>query len=149
MPCDYQKHIFNVNHFFSFILCVCVCVWRRSDAVLCDETNTHIHMYGIIITNIICVNPSSSLHSLSSQVNFLACQFFALAAAFWFRLYLSPGHANPLIRHAVATLLGISFLIFCFGWYCITQSFIFSTVTQWHDSISSTCSVKICDSYYL
>ncbi|XP_028281512.1 lysophospholipid acyltransferase 1 [Parambassis ranga] len=51
------------------------------------------------------------------QVNFLACQFFALAAAFWFRLYLSPGHANPLIRHAVATLLGIAFLIFCFGWY--------------------------------
>ncbi|CAN9513997.1 unnamed protein product [Ophioblennius macclurei] len=51
------------------------------------------------------------------QVNFLACQLFALAAAFWFRLYLSPSHANPLIRHAVATLLGITFLIFCFGWY--------------------------------
>ncbi|KAM3614730.1 uncharacterized protein V6R79_018570 [Siganus canaliculatus] len=51
------------------------------------------------------------------QVNFLACQLFALAAAFWFRLYLSPSHANPLIRHAVATLLGIAFLIFCFGWY--------------------------------
>ncbi|XP_072250732.1 lysophospholipid acyltransferase 1 [Leuresthes tenuis] len=51
------------------------------------------------------------------QVNFLACQLFALAAAFWFRLYLSPGHANPLVRHAVATLLGVAFLIFCFGWY--------------------------------
>uniref|UniRef100_A0A672G924 Membrane bound O-acyltransferase domain containing 1 n=1 Tax=Salarias fasciatus TaxID=181472 RepID=A0A672G924_SALFA len=51
------------------------------------------------------------------QVNFLACQLFALAAAFWFRLYLSPSHANPLIRHAVATLLGIAFLIFCFGWF--------------------------------
>ncbi|KAK1895199.1 Lysophospholipid acyltransferase 1 [Dissostichus eleginoides] len=51
------------------------------------------------------------------QVNFLACQLFALAAAFWFRLYLSPSHANPLVRHAVATLLGIVFLIFCFGWY--------------------------------
>uniref|UniRef100_A0A671XPM4 Membrane bound O-acyltransferase domain containing 1 n=1 Tax=Sparus aurata TaxID=8175 RepID=A0A671XPM4_SPAAU len=51
------------------------------------------------------------------QVNFLACQLFALAAAFWFRLYLSPSHANPLVRHAVATLLGIAFLIFCFGWY--------------------------------
>nr|XP_020490241.1 lysophospholipid acyltransferase 1 [Labrus bergylta] len=51
------------------------------------------------------------------QVNFLACQLFALIAAFWFRLYLSPGHANPLVRHAVATLLGIAFLIFCFGWY--------------------------------
>ncbi|KAM6995393.1 lysophospholipid acyltransferase 1 [Tautogolabrus adspersus] len=51
------------------------------------------------------------------QVNFLACQLFALIAAFWFRLYLSPGHANPLVRHAVAALLGIAFLIFCFGWY--------------------------------
>uniref|UniRef100_A0A665SV48 Membrane bound O-acyltransferase domain containing 1 n=1 Tax=Echeneis naucrates TaxID=173247 RepID=A0A665SV48_ECHNA len=53
------------------------------------------------------------------QVNFLACQLFALAAAFWFRLYLSPSHANPLVRHAVATLLGIAFLIFCFGWYSV------------------------------
>ncbi|XP_061572410.1 lysophospholipid acyltransferase 1 [Cololabis saira] len=51
------------------------------------------------------------------QVNFLACQLFALAAAFWFRLYLSPRHASPLVRHAVATVLGIVFLIFCFGWY--------------------------------
>ncbi|XP_056142233.1 lysophospholipid acyltransferase 1 [Lampris incognitus] len=51
------------------------------------------------------------------QVNFLACQVFALGAAFWFRLYLSPSHASPLVRHAVATLFGISFLIFCFGWY--------------------------------
>lgn len=51
------------------------------------------------------------------QVNFLACQFVALIAAFWFRLYLSPGHANPLVRHAAATLLGIAFLIFSFGWY--------------------------------
>nr|XP_020452528.1 lysophospholipid acyltransferase 1-like [Monopterus albus] len=51
------------------------------------------------------------------RVNFLACQGFALAAAFWFRLYLGPSHANPLVRHAVATLLGIAFLMFCFGWY--------------------------------
>ncbi|XP_076008707.1 lysophospholipid acyltransferase 1 [Genypterus blacodes] len=51
------------------------------------------------------------------QVNFLACQLFALAAAFWFRLYLCPKHASPLVRHAVATLFGVSFLIFCFGWY--------------------------------
>ncbi|XP_056301183.1 lysophospholipid acyltransferase 1 isoform X3 [Pseudoliparis swirei] len=51
------------------------------------------------------------------QVNFLACQLFGLAAAFWFRLYLSPSHANPLVRHSVAALLGVVFLIFCFGWY--------------------------------
>ncbi|XP_026149360.1 lysophospholipid acyltransferase 1 [Mastacembelus armatus] len=51
------------------------------------------------------------------QVNFLACQLFALGAAFWFRLYLSPNHTSPLVRHAVATLVGFFFLIFCFGWY--------------------------------
>lgn len=51
------------------------------------------------------------------QVNFLACQVFALGAAFWFRLYLSPRHASPLVRHTVATLFGVSFVIFCFGWY--------------------------------
>ncbi|XP_030639097.1 lysophospholipid acyltransferase 1 [Chanos chanos] len=51
------------------------------------------------------------------QVNFLACQAFALTAAFWFRLYLSPRSVSPVVRHAVATLLGTSFIIFCFGWY--------------------------------
>ncbi|XP_077455666.1 lysophospholipid acyltransferase 1 [Stigmatopora argus] len=50
------------------------------------------------------------------MVNFLACQLFALLSAFWFRLYLSPCHSNPVVRHAVATLLGITFLIYCFGW---------------------------------
>ncbi|CAL8289280.1 unnamed protein product [Merluccius merluccius] len=53
------------------------------------------------------------------QVNFLACQVFALGAAFWFRLYLGPRHASPLVRHAVATLFGIAFVIFCFGWYSV------------------------------
>uniref|UniRef100_A0A8C5F010 Lysophospholipid acyltransferase 1-like n=1 Tax=Gouania willdenowi TaxID=441366 RepID=A0A8C5F010_GOUWI len=53
----------------------------------------------------------------TKNVNFLACQLFALVAAFWFRLYLSPNHTIPVVRHAVATLLGIAFLIFCFGWY--------------------------------
>ncbi|KAG9339354.1 hypothetical protein JZ751_023746 [Albula glossodonta] len=51
------------------------------------------------------------------QVNFLACQVFAVGAAFWFRLYLSPQHASTVVRHAIATLLGAFFLIFCFGWY--------------------------------
>ncbi|XP_037309065.2 lysophospholipid acyltransferase 1 isoform X2 [Pungitius pungitius] len=51
------------------------------------------------------------------QVNFLACQLFALAAACWFRLYLRPSRANPRVRHAVAALLGVVLLIFCFGWY--------------------------------
>ncbi|KAM9310436.1 lysophospholipid acyltransferase 1 [Pholidichthys leucotaenia] len=51
------------------------------------------------------------------QVNFISCQLFALGAAFWFRLYLSPSHASPLVRHTVATFLGTAFLFFCFGWY--------------------------------
>ena len=71
-----------------------------------------------------------------TQVNFLACQLFALAAAFWFRLYLSPSHANPLVRHAVATLLGIVFLIFCFGWYC--QSICSHTVVLHSTSLMIT-----------
>uniref|UniRef100_A0A3Q2XVS6 Membrane bound O-acyltransferase domain containing 1 n=1 Tax=Hippocampus comes TaxID=109280 RepID=A0A3Q2XVS6_HIPCM len=50
-------------------------------------------------------------------VNFLACQLFALSSAFWFRLYLSRQHSSPLARHAVATLLGVTLIIFCFGWY--------------------------------
>ncbi|KAJ0000207.1 hypothetical protein NQD34_012049 [Periophthalmus magnuspinnatus] len=51
------------------------------------------------------------------QVNFMTSQLFALIAAFWFRLYLSPTHTNPLVRHAVAALFGIAILFFCFGWY--------------------------------
>ncbi|KAK1173396.1 lysophospholipid acyltransferase 1-like isoform X1 [Acipenser oxyrinchus oxyrinchus] len=53
------------------------------------------------------------------QVNFLACQLCALLAAFWFRLYLSPNKASTTIRHAVSTLLGAYFAIFCFGWYSL------------------------------
>ncbi|KAJ8013366.1 hypothetical protein DPEC_G00052520 [Dallia pectoralis] len=53
------------------------------------------------------------------QVNFLACQLFALCAAFCFRLYLRPPYANPLLRHAVSILFGLSFITFCFGWYAI------------------------------
>ncbi|XP_014850217.1 PREDICTED: lysophospholipid acyltransferase 1 [Poecilia mexicana] len=62
--------------------------------------------------------PVSGYLGLSlDQVNFLACQLCALLAAFWFRLYLSPNHVSPMVRHAVATLLGVAFLLFCFGWY--------------------------------
>ncbi|KAL0963351.1 hypothetical protein UPYG_G00305140 [Umbra pygmaea] len=53
------------------------------------------------------------------QVNFLACQVFALGAAFCFRLYLSPYHASPLVRHTVAIIFGLSFIVFCFGWYAV------------------------------
>ncbi|XP_034031132.1 lysophospholipid acyltransferase 1 [Thalassophryne amazonica] len=62
---------------------------------------------------------SASVGLPLDQVNFLACQLFSLIAAFWFRLYLSPKHASPLVRHTVVTLLGIAFLIFCFGWYSV------------------------------
>ncbi|KAL7874808.1 hypothetical protein SRHO_G00057780 [Serrasalmus rhombeus] len=51
------------------------------------------------------------------QVNFIICQAVGLAAAFWFRRSLSPQRVSPALRHAVATLLGVSFIIFCFGWY--------------------------------
>ncbi|KAK2855320.1 hypothetical protein Q7C36_007189 [Tachysurus vachellii] len=53
------------------------------------------------------------------QVNFIMCQMFGLAAAFWFRLCLSPQQAGPAVRHAVASFLGSMFVIFCFGWYSL------------------------------
>ncbi|KAM6453858.1 lysophospholipid acyltransferase 1 isoform 1-T2 [Liasis olivaceus] len=69
---------------------------------------------------------STFLHPLSDlfgipldQVNFVACQLFALLAAFWFRLYLGPSQASSGVRHAFATILGIYFAVFCFGWYSI------------------------------
>ncbi|KAJ6664475.1 hypothetical protein lerEdw1_007132 [Lerista edwardsae] len=69
---------------------------------------------------------STLLHPVSAllgipldQVNFVACQLFALLAAFWFRLYLSPSHASSSVRHAFATIFGVYFAIFCFGWYSI------------------------------
>ncbi|XP_053914860.1 lysophospholipid acyltransferase 1 isoform X4 [Cuculus canorus] len=67
---------------------------------------------------------STLLHPLSAllgipldQINFVACQLFALLAAFWFRIYLGPSHASSAVRHAFATLFGIYFAVFCFGWY--------------------------------
>ncbi|EMP40406.1 Lysophospholipid acyltransferase 1 [Chelonia mydas] len=53
------------------------------------------------------------------MVNFVACQLFALLAAFWFRIYLSPSNVSSVVRHAFATLFGIYFAVFCFGWYSI------------------------------
>ncbi|XP_027027967.2 lysophospholipid acyltransferase 2 isoform X2 [Tachysurus fulvidraco] len=53
------------------------------------------------------------------QVNFVACQLFALLTACWFRLYLHPGKTSPFIRHVVATLLGFYLALFCFGWYAL------------------------------
>ncbi|CAI5669394.1 unnamed protein product [Oreochromis niloticus] len=52
-------------------------------------------------------------------VNFVACQLCALISAFWFRLFLHPSKTSPVIRHAVATLLGLYFAMFCFGWYAL------------------------------
>uniref|UniRef100_A0A8C1X369 Membrane bound O-acyltransferase domain containing 1 n=2 Tax=Cyprinus carpio TaxID=7962 RepID=A0A8C1X369_CYPCA len=53
------------------------------------------------------------------DVNFIACQVFGLAVAFWFRLCLNPQRNTPEVRHAVATIIGASFITFCFGWYAI------------------------------
>ncbi|XP_018119493.1 lysophospholipid acyltransferase 2 [Xenopus laevis] len=53
------------------------------------------------------------------QVNFVACQVFALLAAIWFRIYLHSSKTSPLIRHVVATLLGLYLALFCFGWYAL------------------------------
>uniref|UniRef100_A0A3Q3F6D9 Membrane-bound O-acyltransferase domain-containing protein 2-like n=1 Tax=Labrus bergylta TaxID=56723 RepID=A0A3Q3F6D9_9LABR len=53
------------------------------------------------------------------QVNFVVCQLCALLSAFWFRLFLHPSKTSPFIRHVVATVLGLYFALFCFGWYAL------------------------------
>ncbi|XP_035248305.1 lysophospholipid acyltransferase 1 isoform X2 [Anguilla rostrata] len=71
-------------------------------------------------TGSICLQPVSDFVGIPlDQVNFLSCQAVALAAAFWFRLYLSPQHASAVVRHAIVTLIGVCFLIFCYGWYSV------------------------------
>ncbi|KAK1794777.1 hypothetical protein P4O66_009975, partial [Electrophorus voltai] len=63
------------------------------------------------------LSPLSDLVGIPlDQVNFIICQVFGLVIAFWFRLCLHPQRAGPALRHAVATLLGASLVIFCFGW---------------------------------
>ncbi|KAG3288629.1 membrane bound O-acyltransferase domain containing 1 [Ictidomys tridecemlineatus] len=62
---------------------------------------------------------SGMAQQLGNQVNFVACQLFALLAALWFRLYLHPAKSSPAVRHAFATILGTYFVIFCFGWYSV------------------------------
>ncbi|XP_053100844.1 lysophospholipid acyltransferase 1 isoform X2 [Hemicordylus capensis] len=66
------------------------------------------------------LHPFSELLGIPlDQVNFVACQLCALLTAFWFRLYLSPTYASCSIRHAFATVFGVYFAVFCFGWYSI------------------------------
>ncbi|KAF7478579.1 Hypothetical predicted protein [Marmota monax] len=67
-----------------------------------------------------CLHPLSELLGIPlDQVNFVACQLFALLAALWFRLYLHPAKSSSAVRHAFATILGTYFVIFCFGWYSV------------------------------
>ncbi|XP_012688947.2 lysophospholipid acyltransferase 1 [Clupea harengus] len=69
-------------------------------------------------TGSVLLSPVSDIVGVPlDQVNFLVCQIFGLALAFWFRLSLSHRRVGPVVRHAVATLLGSCFAIFCFGWY--------------------------------
>ncbi|XP_034051185.1 membrane-bound O-acyltransferase domain-containing protein 2 [Thalassophryne amazonica] len=66
------------------------------------------------------LQPISEIINLPlDQVNFVACQLFALLLAVWFRVYLHPSKTSPFIRHVVATLLGFYLALFCFGWYSL------------------------------
>ncbi|PKU35442.1 hypothetical protein llap_14254 [Limosa lapponica baueri] len=65
----------------------------------------------------VCASSTPSLSFMDPEEE--ACQLFALLAAFWFRIYLGPSHASSAVRHAFATLFGIYFAVFCFGWYSI------------------------------
>ncbi|XP_029475749.1 membrane-bound O-acyltransferase domain-containing protein 2-like isoform X3 [Rhinatrema bivittatum] len=52
----------------------------------------------------------------TEQMNFLLGQICALPLALIFRKYLHPTKTNPIVRHAVATLLGFYLCMFCYGW---------------------------------
>lgn len=66
------------------------------------------------------LQPISEIINLPlDQVNFVACQLFALLMAVWFRIYLHPNKTSPFVRHVVATLLGFYLALFCFGWYSL------------------------------
>ncbi|XP_013887412.1 membrane-bound O-acyltransferase domain-containing protein 2 [Austrofundulus limnaeus] len=66
------------------------------------------------------LQPISEIINLPvDQVNFVACQLFALLMAMWFRIYLHPSKTSPFVRHVVATLLGLYLALFCFGWYSL------------------------------
>lgn len=62
------------------------------------------------------LNIDGGLVCFSVQVNFVACQLFALLMAVGFRIYLHPTKTSPFVRHVVATLLGLYLALFCFGW---------------------------------
>ncbi|XP_030067426.1 membrane-bound glycerophospholipid O-acyltransferase 1 isoform X2 [Microcaecilia unicolor] len=64
------------------------------------------------------------------QVNFVACQLFALVAAVWFRIFMSPSKTTPDVRHACVTLFGVYFVVFCFGWYSFLAAMGYLTVCQ-------------------
>ncbi|XP_037551137.1 membrane-bound O-acyltransferase domain-containing protein 2 [Nematolebias whitei] len=66
------------------------------------------------------LQPVSEIINLPvDQVNFVACQLFALLMAVGFRIYLHPTKTSPFVRHVVATLLGLYLALFCFGWYSL------------------------------
>uniref|UniRef100_A0A667ZPZ9 Membrane bound O-acyltransferase domain containing 2b n=1 Tax=Myripristis murdjan TaxID=586833 RepID=A0A667ZPZ9_9TELE len=67
----------------------------------------------------LCLSVSLPACLSVSQVNFVVCQLCALLSAFWFRLFLHPSRTRPVVRHVVATLLGLYFALFCFGWYAL------------------------------
>ncbi|XP_007893047.2 lysophospholipid acyltransferase 2 [Callorhinchus milii] len=62
---------------------------------------------------------SEKLHLPTEQVNFVVCQLFGLLTAFLFRKYLHPSKTSPIVRHTVATLLGLYFAFFCFGRFVV------------------------------
>ncbi|KAG9479186.1 hypothetical protein GDO78_012718 [Eleutherodactylus coqui] len=75
-----------------------------------------------------------------SQVNFVACQLFALVTAVWFRTYLSPRKSHATIRHGIATIIGVYLAVFCFGWYSLH---IFSLVSLSYCIMMYTSTEKV------
>jgi len=64
------------------------------------------------------------------QINFVACQLFALALGFPYRTVLGPHRTSPKTRHLVQIIIGVPLAYFCFGRYLTTNdncyNFLFS-----------------------
>jgi len=62
------------------------------------------------------------------QLNFLACQLFALFLSYPFRRLLHPATVGPVLRHLVSTFVGLGMAYFCFG-YQVIHLFALSSVS--------------------
>jgi len=85
---------------------------------------THEHLMQMCACMSLCLNLAhkhdvlmNTVVDVVSQINFLACQLFALTLGFPYRTVLGPHQTSPATRHLVQILVGVPLAYFCFGRY--------------------------------